>query len=345
MSKGSDDWYDLPRAAAGIRLYQIRDELREKNLHDTEEPPLESSTAPPAGEAYNVRTSDGTYNDLKCPAHGQRRHALRAQRALERGVPRHREPSDAQPATGQPRAPDPHRLSARDDPQRDRCGVDPVHGPRLVRAQERQLDAHPRHPAGRGRQLARADDARAEDAGGSAEGRRLDTAAGLHQREHALVGRFARLRQQPVGPGVAACRPRGQGAGQPERAARRGSGHRPRDHRVHRERLGGAEPAARAVRARAQRHLRQAEEAQSALGRRAAVPAGAPGQRGAAREDSHRGVVVRHPSEGRPHHRPEDELARTVQQAAERLSEASPTTTSSRGFPGRRPITTACRFR
>ena len=70
MGKDSDDWYDLPRPAAGIRLYQIRDELREKNLHDTEEPPLENSTAPPGGEAYNVRTSDGTYNDLKCPRMG-----------------------------------------------------------------------------------------------------------------------------------------------------------------------------------------------------------------------------------------------------------------------------------
>ena len=49
MSKVSDDWYDLPRAAAGIRLYQIRDELRENNLHDTEEPPLETSTAPAGG--------------------------------------------------------------------------------------------------------------------------------------------------------------------------------------------------------------------------------------------------------------------------------------------------------
>ena len=53
----------------------------------------------------------------------------------------------------------------------------------------------------------------------------------------------------------------------------------------------------------------------------------------------------RHPSAGRPHHRPQDRLARTVQHAAERLSEGSPTTTSSPGFPARRRITTACRFR
>jgi hypothetical protein len=70
MSKVSDDWYDLPRPVAGIRLYRIRDEMREKNLYDTEEPPLESSTAPPGGEVYNIRTSDGTYNDLSCPRMG-----------------------------------------------------------------------------------------------------------------------------------------------------------------------------------------------------------------------------------------------------------------------------------
>jgi hypothetical protein len=70
MSKVSDDWYDLPRAAEGIRLYQIRDELRAKNLHDTEEPPLERSAVPVSGDAYNVRTTDGTYNDLACPRMG-----------------------------------------------------------------------------------------------------------------------------------------------------------------------------------------------------------------------------------------------------------------------------------
>ena len=70
MGNDSHDWYDLPRPVAGIRLFQIREELRKKNLHDAEEPPLESSTAPPGGEAYNVRTSDGTYNDLKCPRMG-----------------------------------------------------------------------------------------------------------------------------------------------------------------------------------------------------------------------------------------------------------------------------------
>jgi hypothetical protein len=35
MSHGSDEWYDGPRAAAGIKLFRIRAELREKNLHDS----------------------------------------------------------------------------------------------------------------------------------------------------------------------------------------------------------------------------------------------------------------------------------------------------------------------
>jgi Animal haem peroxidase len=66
----SDEWYDLPRATAGIRLFRNREELRDKNLVDTEDPPLETSATPPAGDVYNVRTADGTYNDLKCPRMG-----------------------------------------------------------------------------------------------------------------------------------------------------------------------------------------------------------------------------------------------------------------------------------
>ena len=64
-----DDWYTLPRPASGLRLFQLREKMRRENLFDTEEPPLESAAAPPAG-AYAVRTSDGTYNDLKCPRMG-----------------------------------------------------------------------------------------------------------------------------------------------------------------------------------------------------------------------------------------------------------------------------------
>ena len=103
MGKDSHDWFDLPRPVAGIRLFQIREELREKNLHDAEEPPLESSTPPPTGEAYNVRTSDGTQNDLTCPRMGS------AGMRFGRNVPLTKHPgrrksSDAQPAAGRPQS-------------------------------------------------------------------------------------------------------------------------------------------------------------------------------------------------------------------------------------------------
>ena len=70
MSNGSDEWYKLPRPLSSLKVFAIREELREKNLIDTEEPPLEQSATPPAGDAYSVRTSDGTYNDLACPRMG-----------------------------------------------------------------------------------------------------------------------------------------------------------------------------------------------------------------------------------------------------------------------------------
>jgi hypothetical protein len=70
MSQGSDEWYDLPRATAGISLYRLREKMRQENLHDTEEPSLETSAAPPAGDAHSVRSADGRYNDLKCPRMG-----------------------------------------------------------------------------------------------------------------------------------------------------------------------------------------------------------------------------------------------------------------------------------
>jgi len=101
MAKGSEDWFDLPRAKQGIRLYQIREEMREKNLADTEEPPLETTATPPAGDAYNIRTSDGTYNDLKCPRMGS------AGMRFGRNVPL----SEAFPDTANLMNPSPRRVS------------------------------------------------------------------------------------------------------------------------------------------------------------------------------------------------------------------------------------------
>ena len=65
-------WYKLPRLLAMGRLIEMRNELREKNLHDTEEPPLtchdQPVTLPPAER--DGRSIDGSFNDLRCPQMG-----------------------------------------------------------------------------------------------------------------------------------------------------------------------------------------------------------------------------------------------------------------------------------
>ena len=60
MSNDAKDWFDLPRPAQGIRLYEIRSELREKNLFDTEEPPLETSATPAAGDGQQQHPSQSS---------------------------------------------------------------------------------------------------------------------------------------------------------------------------------------------------------------------------------------------------------------------------------------------
>jgi hypothetical protein len=65
-------WYKLPRLLAMGRLIEMRNDLREKNLHDTEEPPLERREIPanldPA--LRESRTPEGTSNDLHFPKMG-----------------------------------------------------------------------------------------------------------------------------------------------------------------------------------------------------------------------------------------------------------------------------------
>ena len=65
-------WYQLPRLLAEGRLVEIRNELREKNLHDTEEPAdteqaIAANLDPKLRES---RTFDGTHNDLRYPRMG-----------------------------------------------------------------------------------------------------------------------------------------------------------------------------------------------------------------------------------------------------------------------------------
>jgi len=65
-------WFKLPQLLAIPRLIEIRNELRAKNLHDTEEPPLTTQPVPPDLDPRltDERTVDGTYDDLTCPAMG-----------------------------------------------------------------------------------------------------------------------------------------------------------------------------------------------------------------------------------------------------------------------------------
>jgi hypothetical protein len=65
-------WYELPRLLAEGRLVEIRNELRLKNLYDTEEPadvsqPIPANLDPALREN---RSFDGTYNDLNFPRMG-----------------------------------------------------------------------------------------------------------------------------------------------------------------------------------------------------------------------------------------------------------------------------------
>jgi hypothetical protein len=65
-------WYELPTVFAIPHLIQMRDGLRERNLHDTEEPPLAKRSAddPLPEHLKEERTVDGSYNDLTCPHMG-----------------------------------------------------------------------------------------------------------------------------------------------------------------------------------------------------------------------------------------------------------------------------------
>jgi hypothetical protein len=65
-------WYELPRLLADVRLYEIRKELRAKNLYDTEEPaePRQEIPADLDPALRQGRTIDGTYNDLNFPKMG-----------------------------------------------------------------------------------------------------------------------------------------------------------------------------------------------------------------------------------------------------------------------------------
>jgi 2,4-dienoyl-CoA reductase-like NADH-dependent reductase (Old Yellow Enzyme family) len=67
----SRPWHQRPRLFAIAELIRMRNELRAKNLHDTEEPPFERQDPPVSDRAVlEARTFDGTNNDLRYPRMG-----------------------------------------------------------------------------------------------------------------------------------------------------------------------------------------------------------------------------------------------------------------------------------
>lgn len=65
-------WWKMSTIRAVPRLIQIRKDLREKNLHDTEDKPLNQGLPPIDQQPLLrfTRTPDGSYNDLKFPRMG-----------------------------------------------------------------------------------------------------------------------------------------------------------------------------------------------------------------------------------------------------------------------------------
>jgi hypothetical protein len=212
MSRSSDkEWHELIGPAAGAKLVQIRDELRAKNLFDTEEPALESSTSPVSAEGRNIRTSDGMYNDLRCPRMGS------AGMRFGRNVPL----SETFPDTANLMTPSPRRVSLE---LLTRTTFQPATILNVIAAAWIQFQVHDWFVHKKGawshahdipvdegddwhERPMRVPKTPADPPKVEAEGRGVDETARVYQREHALVGRLAGLRELACQPGVTACRP------------------------------------------------------------------------------------------------------------------------------------------
>ena len=286
-SSRDKQWYELPRPAAMKNLIEVRDELRAKNLLDTEEPKLAEQPGTATEEQKAGRTVDGSFNDLKCPMMGATGARFGRNVPLTEAFPdtanllnpNPRDISNAlftrkkfQPATilnvlaaawiqfqvhdwfvhAKGTADDAHDLPLADG---DSWFERPMRVPKTP-VDPPKVPGSNRPPAYVNKNSHWWD---GSNVYGSTEGRAEDSAH-RHRRQD-------------------------QGAGRRAPVPRRD--HRHRAHRQPRQPVGGAEPPPQPVRPRAQRHLRHVQAGARRLDRRAAVPAGAPRQRGADGEDSH----------------------------------------------------------
>jgi hypothetical protein len=101
-------WYKLPTLLAAPALVQMRNELREKNLHDTEEPPLATRKPgdPLPPNVKDQRTLDGTYNDLTCPHMGAKNRRFGRNLPPGKNISRYGESAQPESSRGEPGADD-----------------------------------------------------------------------------------------------------------------------------------------------------------------------------------------------------------------------------------------------
>ena len=274
----------------------MRNELREKNLHDTEEPPDAADRRSRPTSIRRARRAD------------DRRHVQRS--ALSEDGSRRAAASDVTslssnvfPDTANLLIPNPRVVSrelmtrdtvqARHDPEPARGVVDSVHGARLVRARASKTDGH-RHPAAAGRRLGRAERCACRAACPMPAPAGSTPAARLRQSEQPLVG----LRRRSTAPIRHVRRSCGRKIGGKLRIEP--TGLLPVDpdtgslHRLHRQLVDRAGDAPHAVHAGAQLHLRSAGARAPGLERRPALREGAADQLGAHGEDPHRRVDAGH---------------------------------------------------
>ena len=294
-------WYRLPRLLAMGRLLEIRNELRMKNLHDTEEPALVSREIPATLDPAlrEGRTLDGTSNDLRVPTMGA------VGRRFGRNVPL----ANVVPDTPNLLMPNPrvvsrtlmtreqfqpatilnliaaswiqfmvhdwfvHKRSRTPTSSRSRrhqatTGATPtIHVPRTLPT--------PRRPVRHGRPAYANLNSHWWDAS-QIYGSDADTAAKLRTEDRRQAEASTPTGLLPVDPAD-----------------------RHPVHRLHRQLVDRSRDAAHAVHARAQRHLRYARASTPELERRPAVRQGAADQLGAPRENPHGRVDAGDPAASR----------------------------------------------
>ncbi len=120
-------WYERPRLSAVNTLIQIRKDLREQNLHDTEDVPCPADSLPYLRMPRSGWPHDG--RDLQrsqVPPNGCGGHALRTQLPTEGNTPRRRYPDDSESARDQQNSDDACAVPACHHPQPAGRGMDSV---------------------------------------------------------------------------------------------------------------------------------------------------------------------------------------------------------------------------